>query len=114
MPLSTHSIPRSLLGSRECGCAQRERERDERREEKEFTRGGVRACCKTGWLVRTCERGGKRDDDEGTRALIFMSHRHSDKNTGVLVQTVTLRVSLVATFYLGQVHTPLDQPGGLT
>lgn len=44
--------------------------------------------------VRTCERGGKRDDDEGTRALIFMSHRHSDKNTGVLVQTVTLRVSL--------------------
>lgn len=46
-----------------------------------------------------------------------MSHRHSDKNTGALVQTVTLRVSFRATPYrsgTGQVHTALDQPGGLT
>jgi len=36
---------------------------------------------------------------ERERALIFMSQRHSDKNTGALVQTVTLRVSFGATPY---------------
>lgn len=78
--------------------------------EDEAREGASRRGCARHGEARACERGG----DASGRALIFMSHRHSDKNTGVLVQTVTLRVSFRATLYLGQVHTALDQPGGFT
>lgn len=70
----------------------------------------------TGVRAYVCvRREHARGDTPRERALIFMSHRHSDKNTRALVQTVTLRVSFRATPYrLGQVHTALYRPGGLT
>jgi hypothetical protein len=59
----------------------------------------------TGVPARVCVRGcaegirARARARERERALIFMSQRHSDKNTGALVQTVTLRVSFRATPY---------------
>ena len=89
-----------------------EAERMRERVDREEVSGGVRMAKRVYTVyIRVREEGTTRGH---ARALIFMSHRHSDKNTGVLVQTVTLRVSFRATLYLGQVHTALDQPGGFT
>jgi len=64
----------------------------------------VRVCTgagqSTGVPARVCVRGCASEGIRAReRALIFMSQRHSDKNTGALVQTVTLRVSFRATLY---------------